>query len=121
MPKRDDGTIPYIGKLGKELTIDQGYAAAKLCALNCLAAVKLVTDSLDDIEQIVRVRGFVNSAPDFYDQPKVVHGASEFLIEVLGERGRHVRTAVGVAALPGNVAVEVDMLIKLKESVEGHG
>ncbi|GBG55542.1 hypothetical protein SPFL3102_03260 [Sporomusaceae bacterium FL31] len=109
-----DGQIKYKGKLGKEVTIEQGYDAAKVCVINALAAVKSLAGSLDNIEKIIKVVGFVNSAPGFTDQPKVINGASELLAEVFGEAGAHARSAVGVAELPIDSAVEVELIVKLK-------
>ena len=109
-----EGKMVSIGKVGEDITPEEGYEAARLCALNCLASVRGIIGSLDRVSKIIQVRGFVNSAPDFFDQPKVVNGASELLVEVFGERGRHTRTAIGTASLPGNISVEVDMLLKLK-------
>jgi len=109
------GELAYAGKVGRELSEKEGCQAARLCALNCLAAVKSVAGSLDRVEQIVRLTGFVNSAPDFTGQPFVLNGASEFLIEVFGEAGRHARSAVGVAELPLNAAVEMEMIVLLKK------
>jgi len=111
-PQRPDGSMAYTGKLGKDIDIEQGYEAAKLCALSCLGSVRTVVDSLDQVE-LLSVRGFVNSTPDFYDQPKVMNGASEFLLKVFGERGRHVRTAIGTSALPGNIPVEIQMIARI--------
>ncbi len=109
-----DGQLKYKGKLGKELTLEQGYEAAKICVLNCLAVVKGQVGSLDNIDRIVKVTGFVNSAPNFTDQPKVINGASELLGDIFGESGQHVRAAVGVNELPVNAAVEVEMIVKVK-------
>lgn len=108
------GEVKYQGKLGQELSVDDGYQAAKICALNCLAAVKSVAGSLDNVEQVVKVVGFVNSAPGFTDQPKVVNGASELIGSIFGDAGKHSRSAVGVSELPVGVAVEVEMIVKLK-------
>ena len=108
------GTLAYAGKIGKDLPLEQGYEAAKVCALNCLAAVKSVIGSLDNIEQIVKVVGFVNSAPGFVDQPKVINGASELVGNIFGKQGEHSRSAVGVPELPINAAVEVEMIVKVK-------
>ncbi|MCL6635191.1 MAG: RidA family protein [Peptococcaceae bacterium] len=110
-----EGKVVYAGKVGRELSAEDGYRAARICALNCLAAVKSVAGSLGRIEQIVKLTGFVNSAPDFTGQPFVVNGASELLGEVFGEAGRHARSAVGVAELPLNAAVEIEMIVLLKE------
>ncbi|SDF60613.1 RidA family protein [Sporolituus thermophilus] len=109
-----EGKLKYVGKVGKDLSLEEGYEAAKVCALNCLAAVKSVIGSLDKVEQIVKVVGFVNSAPGFADQPKVVNGASELIGQVFGTAGEHARSAVGVAELPLNAAVEVEMIVKVK-------
>ncbi|MBP2664575.1 MAG: endoribonuclease family protein [Firmicutes bacterium] len=109
-----EGKLAYAGKIGKDLSLEQGYEAAKVCALNCLAAAKSVIGSLDNIEQIVKVVGFVNSAPGFVDQPKVINGASELIGTIFGKQGEHTRSAVGVPELPINAAVEVEMIFKVK-------
>ncbi len=108
------GELKFKGKLGAEINEAQGYEAAKLCAINCLSAIKGLAGSLDNIERIVKVVGFVNSAPGFNTQPKVINGASEFIGEVFGEAGLHARSAVGVNELPIDAAVEVEMIVKLK-------
>jgi len=110
-----NGKPVYVGQVGKEVSAEEGYKAAQVCALNCLAAVKLVVDSLDAVEEIVQVRGFVNSAPDFHDQPKVVNGASELLIKLLADHGRHARAALGTSNLPGNIPVEIEMIVKVQD------
>lgn len=109
-----NGELKFKGKVGKELTMEEGYEAAKICALNCLGVAKSLLGSLDRIERIVKVTGFVNSAPGFTSQPKVIDGASELLGEIFGEKGRHARSAVGVAELPVDAAVEVEMIIQVK-------
>jgi enamine deaminase RidA (YjgF/YER057c/UK114 family) len=109
------GEIKYTGIVGKDLTEEEGKKAAEICALNCLAAVKSVIGSLDKIEQIVKLTVFVNSADNFYNQPEVANGASELLGKIFGEKGAHARSAVGVNALPRNIAVEVEMIVKLKQ------
>lgn len=108
-----NGELKYKGKVGKDFTEAEGYAAAKICALNCLSVIKSQIGSLDNIKQIIKVVGFVNSADDFYMQPKVINGASEFLGELFGEKGQHARSAVGVNALPLNATVEVEMIVKI--------
>lgn len=110
-----NGELVFKGKVGSDLSEEQGYEAAKICAINCLSAVKSVIDSLDEVEQIVKVTGFVNSAPGFTMQPKVINGASDFLGEVFGEKGNHARAAVGVNELPIDAAVEVEIIVKLKK------
>jgi len=102
------------GKLGKDLTEEEGYKAAELCALGCLASLRDKIGSLDKVEQIVRVIGFVNSDPAFERQPWVVNGASHLLVKVFGDKGKHSRCAIGVAALPLNFAVEVEMLVRIR-------
>jgi enamine deaminase RidA (YjgF/YER057c/UK114 family) len=108
------GELKYKGKVGKDVSEQEGYDAAKVCAINALSAVKSVIGSLDKVERIVKLTGFVNSAPGFTMQPKVVNGASEFLGEVFGEAGLHARSAVGVSELPIDAAVEVEIIVKVK-------
>jgi len=102
------------GKVGSDLTIEQGYAAARLTAVNQLAVLKKELGDLKKIKRIVKVNGYVNSASNFYDQPKVVNGFSDLLIEIFGEAGRHARTSIGTAALPMNMAIEVEMIIEIE-------
>lgn len=109
-----EGVTVFKGKVGQDLTVEQAYEAAKLAALNCLAAAKSVLGSLDRIERIVKVNGYVNSAPGFTDQAKVMNGASDLLAQIFGEKGRHARTSVGVSALPMDIAVEVDLVLACK-------
>lgn len=111
-----EGKIKYQGKLGKDLTLEEGYEAAKLCALNCLSAIKMEIGDLDKIERIVKVVGFVNSAQGFTEQSLVINGASDLLQNLFGERGKHVRVSVGVSELPNNMAVELEIMVKLKAS-----
>lgn len=102
------------GKLGDDMSVDEGQAAARACAINLLAQVKAACDGdLDRLVRVVKLGGFVNSTPDFTDQPKVVNGASDFLAEALGDIGRHARAAVGVAALPLGVAVEIEGIFQI--------
>ena len=109
-----DGKIPFVGKVGSDVTPEQAKDMAQVCALNALAAISLVAD-IDQIEKIVRVGGFVNGAPGFVAIPAVINGASELLIKLFGEvNGKHARTAVGVAELPLNAPVEVEMVVQLK-------
>jgi len=109
-----DGELKYGGKIGFDLSIEEGQEAAELCVLNALSAVKSVIGDLNKIEQIIKVTVFVNSADGFTDQPKVANGASELLGNIFGDAGRHVRSAVGVNELPVNSVVEVEMIIKVK-------
>lgn len=112
-PRNNSGE--YItGKVGQELTIQQGYEAARVTAINQLAVLKKALGSLNKVKQIVKVNGFVNCVASFYDQPKVINGFSDLMIEVFGEPGRHARTAVGTNALPLNMAVEVEMIVEIE-------
>lgn len=105
--------VEYVGKLGRELSLDEGRAAARLCAINILAQAKAALGDLERIGRVVKLVGFVNSDPEFIDQPKVVNGASDLMVEVLGDKGRHARSAVGVAALPFGVGVEVEAILEI--------
>ena len=109
-----EGKLTVTGRLGAGVSIEDAKQAARIAALNGLAAASSVVD-LDDVIQVVKVTGFVASAPDFYDHPQVVNGASEFLTEVFGDAGRHARAAVGLASLPLNTPVEVEMILFVKE------
>jgi enamine deaminase RidA (YjgF/YER057c/UK114 family) len=109
-----DGKIVKEGKVGKEVTTDEAKEMAQVCALNALAAIALVAD-IDQIERIVRVGGFVNGIPGFFAIPPIINGASELFIKLFGEvNGKHARTAIGVAELPLNAPVEVEVLVQLK-------
>lgn len=110
--KAADGTI-VTGLLGRDVTVETGQSAARLCALNILAQAKAALGDLDRIAQVVRLTGFVAATADFADHPKVVNGASDLMVEVLGDKGRHTRAAVGVASLPMGSAVEVDAIIAI--------
>lgn len=109
-----NGELKFKGKLGRDLTVEEGYEAAKLCALNCLSVIKAVIGDLDRIEQVVKVNGFVNSVPEFADQPKVINGASELFGNLFGEAGKHARAAVGSINLPMNAACEVEIIVRVK-------
>lgn len=104
-----DGKV-LAGKLGGGVDVAAGREAAKVCALNLLAQAKAALGSLDRIERVVKLTGFVNSTPSFTDQPQVVNGASDLLVELLGDKGRHTRSAVGVSALPADAAVEIEAI-----------
>jgi len=108
-----NGEVKFKGKLGKDIMIDEGRKAAETCALNCLAAVKGVIGDLDKIEQIIKLTVFVNSTESFTNQPQVANGASELIEKIFGEKGKHVRSAVGVNELPLNAAVEIEMIVKI--------
>jgi enamine deaminase RidA (YjgF/YER057c/UK114 family) len=110
-----DGKLPLTGKVGAEVTAEEAKGLARTCALNALAAVRSVTGDLDRIARVVKVVGFVASAPDFTGQPGVVNGASELLGDVLGDKGVHARSAVGVAVLPLDAPVEVEIQVELTD------
>jgi enamine deaminase RidA (YjgF/YER057c/UK114 family) len=105
--------IDFVGKLGADADVDFGRAAARLCAINLIAQVKAAIGDLDRLVRVVKLTGFVNSTLDFGDHPKVVNGASDLMVEVFGDRGRHSRSAVGVAGLPFGVAVEVEGIFEI--------
>lgn len=109
------GQLKHKGRLGAEVSIEQGYECARICAINCLSALKAELGDLDRVVKIVKVVGFVASVPGFVDQPKVINGASELLVEVLGEAGKHARSAVGVAELPLGSPTEVEMIVEVSE------
>ena len=102
------------GKLGRDLTVEQGYEAAKVTALGLLGTLKGVVGDLDKVRRIVKLLGMVNCTPDFLDHPQVINGASDLLVELFGERGRHARSAVGMPALPVDIAVEIEMIVEVK-------
>ncbi|NVK17943.1 MAG: RidA family protein [Methylocystaceae bacterium] len=104
-----DGELKYIGRIGESLNVEDGMAAARLCGLNLISQVRAALDGdLDRITRVIKLGGFVNSTPEFTEQPKVLNGASDLMVEVFGERGKHTRSAVGVAALPLGICVEID-------------
>ncbi len=109
-----DGKLVFAGKLGSDLTVEEGYVAAKIACVNGLAILKSKLGSLERVKQVVKVTGYVASAPDFYDQPKVVNGASELLAEVFGKTGSHARAAVGCSSLPANSPVEIEMIVEVR-------
>jgi len=109
-----NGVLDYVGHVGDDRTVEEGYAAAKISAINGLAVVKSLIGDLDKVERIVKVVGFVNCAPGFHNQPEVINGASEFLVALFGDKGAHARSAVGMLELPRNALVEVEMIVKVK-------
>lgn len=114
------GQIPFengqliTGKLGEDIGLERGVTAARACGLMILAQLKAALGSLDRVERVIKLGGFVNGVPGFTDQPRVVNGASELMVEVFGDAGRHARSAVGVASLPLGVAVEVDAIVAVR-------
>ncbi len=114
---REGGEYRYLGKLGRDLTTEQGYQAARLVMLNCLATLKEEIGDLDRVKRIVKLLGMVNSAPDFIQQPQVINGASDLLTAVFGEaRGKHARSAVGMGSLPMGISVEIEMIVEVEGS-----
>ena len=103
-----DGNLVAKGQLGGTVSMEDGQRAARACAVNLLAQLKAALGDLDKVTRVVRLGGFINSAPGFTDGPKVMNGASDLMVEVFGEKGRHARSTVGVAALPANAAIEVE-------------
>ena len=110
-PRRPDGSM-CTGKVGRDVTIEQAYEHARLVGLGLLTAAKLAAGDLGKVE-ILKVLGMVNGVPEFEDQPKVINGCSDLFVEILGDRGRHARSAVGMGSLPGNISVEIEVIIKI--------
>ncbi len=114
-PRGSDGSA-ITGRLGDDLTTEQGYASARSVGLNMLTGIRAVLGSLDRVERVVKVLGMVNCTPEFTEMPKVINGFSDLFVELLGpERGRGARSAVGMAALPGSIAVEVEMVLEVAD------
>lgn len=111
-PRRPDGTN-VTGKVGTDLTVEEGYAAARLVGINQLAVLQQELGDLRRVRRIVKVLGLVNCGPSFTDQPKVVNGFSDLMVEVFGDAGKHARSAVGAPSLPGNIAVEVELIVEV--------
>ncbi len=109
----NDGKIKLAGKVGRELTLDEGYQVARNVGLNCLATVRDALGSLDRVKRVVKLLGMVNCTNEFTDQPKVINGCSDLLVEVFGEPGKHARSAVGMQALPGGIPVEIEMILEV--------
>ncbi len=112
-PARGD-TVKTPGKLGRELTVEEGYHAARSSGLNCLATVKATVGSLDRVKRVVKLLGMVNCTEDFKDTPKVINGCSDLLVEVFGEAGKHARSAVGMQSLPNDMPVEIEMILEIE-------
>lgn len=108
-----NGKLPFTGKIGAEVSVEQAKELAKIAALNCLSAVETVA-SIDDVVQIVRVVGYINGAPGFVDQSAVVNGASELFVLIFGEAGKHARSSIGVAELPMNAPIEIELTVELR-------
>ncbi len=112
LPADDEG-IRYSGQVGTDVTVEEGYAAAQMCALRCLSVISAEVGELSKVKRVVKLTGFVSSGPDFVDHPKVVNGASDLLVEVFGDVGKHARAAVGMSSLPLGAAVEVEMIVEV--------
>jgi enamine deaminase RidA (YjgF/YER057c/UK114 family) len=113
-PTKADGSN-VTGKVGKDLTIEQGYEAAKITGLSLIATLKDALGDLSNVKRIVKVNGYVNCLPEFTDQPKVINGCSDLLVLVFGDKGRHARAAMGMVALPSNIAVEIEMVVEVED------
>lgn len=113
-PKLPDGTW-MTGKLGADMTIDEGYEAARLTGIHLLAALKSEIKDLNKVKRIVKVLGMVNAAPDFTEHPKVVNGFSDLMVEVFGDKGKHARAAVGMGSLPFNIPCEIEMIVEVED------
>jgi enamine deaminase RidA (YjgF/YER057c/UK114 family) len=109
-----DGKLACTGKLGGEVNIEQGYEAARICAINAIAQLKSAVGDLDRVTQIVRLEGFVHAAPEFHEHPKVLNGASELFLAVFGERGTHARTALGINEMPLNAGVQIAVTAEVR-------
>ena len=112
-PRQSDGSMVR-GKVGSDLTVEKAYQAAQLCALASLANLKAAIGDLDKVSHFVKVLGMVNAEPDFTEPPAVINGYSDLIVEAFGEKGRHARSAVGMVALPGNMAVEVEAIVEVE-------
>ncbi len=113
-PLRNDGTM-ITGKVGVDLTLEEGYEAARRVALSLLRSLKAEIGNLDKIRRVVKLLGMVNCMPDFIDQPKVINGASDLLVKVFGDKGKHARSAVGMNSLPMNISVEIEMIVEVED------
>jgi enamine deaminase RidA (YjgF/YER057c/UK114 family) len=113
-PFTEDGSL-ITGKVGSELTSEQGYEAARRVAIGLLGSLKAEIGDLESVKRVVKLLGLVNCTSDFTDQPKVINGASDFFVEIFGARGKHARSAVGTNALPMNIAVEIEMIVEIMD------
>lgn len=109
----NDGKIKMAGKVGRELTVEEGYRVARNVGLNCLATVKAAIGDLDQVKRVVKLLGMVHCTEDFKDQPKVINGCSDLLVDIFGEIGKHARSAVGMQALPNGIPVEIEMILEV--------
>lgn len=109
------GVDQFHGKLGEDLTVEEGYAASRQSMINLLTVLKHELGDLSKVKRVVKILGMVNCAPSFTQQPKVIDGASDLLVEVFGEKGKHARSAVGMAQLPNNTAIEIEMIVEVEQ------
>lgn len=110
----EDGKLKFAGKVGDSISEEQATQAARLCALNILAQLKAATGSLNKVKRCIKLSGFVNSTPDFTAHPKIINGASDFIVSIMGEKGKHARAAVGVSSLPLGAAVEIEAIFEIE-------
>jgi enamine deaminase RidA (YjgF/YER057c/UK114 family) len=113
-PFKEDGSL-ITGKVGADLTVEEGYETARRVAIGLLGSLKAEIEDLDKVRRVVKLLGLVNCTPEFGDQPKVINGASDFLVEIFGDKGRHARSAVGTNALPMNIGVEIEMIVEVED------
>lgn len=113
-PSDNDGNLLYRGRVGAEVSVEEAYDAARATGIQLLRSIRDHLGDLDRVDRIVKALGFVNSAPDFHDQPKVIHGFSDLMIELFGTRGQHARSAIGTSNLPGNQPVEIELIVAVR-------
>jgi len=109
-----DGKVQFVGKVGREFSVEEGYKSAQLVCLNCLASIKETLGDLDRVKRVVKLLGMVNCTPEFGQQPEVINGASDLLVALYGEAGRHARSAVGMGGLPRGISVEIEMILEVE-------
>ena len=110
-----NGKHKYLGRVGKDVMLDEAYEAARIAAMNCLASISSIIGSIDFITRVIQLRCFINSADSFHSQPEVANGASDFLLAIFGEAGNHVRSALGTSNLPRNIPIEIEMIVEVRE------
>ena len=113
-PADNDGNLLYRGRVGAEVSLEEAYQAARATGVQLLRSIRDHLGDLDRIDRIVKALGFVNSAPDFHEQPKVIHGFSDLMVELFGARGQHARSAIGTSNLPGNQPVEIELIVSIR-------
>lgn len=113
-PRKPDGASYYVGRLGRDLTVEEGYEHARVTGLSLLATVKEAVGELSRVEAVIKLLGMVNAEADFSDHPKVINGCSDLFVEVFGEAGKHARSAVGMGSLPNRMSVEIEAILQIK-------